>query len=188
VADQYIEQLAARAKNLPVGDPFREQVALGPIISQQQLAKIDGFVQDSVKAGAQIAAGGTYNGLFYKATVLADVRPDMPAFRNEIFGPVAPVTIFDDEDEAVALANATDYGLSAAVVSRKPMRALSLARRLKSGMVHVNDQTAVYEPHAPFGGTKSSGNGSRYGSPTSHEEFTTLQWLTIQDELPAYPF
>jgi benzaldehyde dehydrogenase (NAD) len=188
VADQYIEQLAVRANNVTVGDPFREDVGIGPIINERQLAKIDRIVKDSVSAGARIAAGGTHEGLFYRPTVLADVKPGMPAFSNEVFGPVAPVTVFEDEDEAVALANETEYGLSAAVISRSPMRALAVGRRLKSGMVHINDQTAVYEVHAPFGGVKSSGNGARYGSLTSHEEFTILQWVTIDDEPPAYPF
>ncbi|AOH87222.1 benzaldehyde dehydrogenase (plasmid) [Sphingomonas panacis] len=188
IADQYIERLAARANNIVVGDPFRQDVGIGPIISAPQLAKIDRLVQESVGAGASLAAGGTHDGPFYRPTVLAGVTSGMSAFTNEIFGPVAPVTVFDDEDEAVALANDTEYGLSAAVISRSPMRALAVGRRLKSGMVHINDQTAIYEVHAPFGGVKSSGNGARHGSLTNHEEYTVLQWVTINDEPPAYPF
>ncbi|GLV23905.1 benzaldehyde dehydrogenase [Sphingobium sp. TomTYG45] len=188
VAEQYIEQLGARANNVVVGDPYRQDVGIGPIIDGRQLAKIDRLVQSSLTAGASLIAGGTHEGPFYRPTVLAGVTPGMAAFDNEIFGPVAPVTVFDDEDEAVALANATEYGLSAAVIGKSPMHALAIGRRLKSGMVHINDQTANYEVHAPFGGMKASGNGTRYGSLTSHEEFTVLQWVTINDEPPPYPF
>jgi benzaldehyde dehydrogenase (NAD) len=188
IADQYIERLAARARAITVGDPFRQDVGQGPIINDQQLAKIDGFVKSSVGAGAGLIAGGTFEGPFYRPTVLAGVQPHMDAFAKEIFGPVAPVTIFDDEEEVIALANSTEYGLSAAVIGKAPMRALAIAKRLKSGMIHINDQTANYDVHAPFGGVKASGNGTRYGSPTSHEEFTTLQWVTVNDEPPPYPF
>jgi benzaldehyde dehydrogenase (NAD) len=188
VAVEYAQKLAQRAKNLPVGDPFRQQVALGPIISQDQLNKIDKLVSESVAAGAELLAGGTYAGLFYQPTVLTNVKRDMPVYLQEVFGPVAPITVFDDDEEAVSIANETEYGLAAAVLSKSAARALSISRRLKAGMVHINDQTVVYEPHAPFGGMKSSGNGSRYGSPSSHEEFTAIQWLTVHDAPPSYPF
>jgi benzaldehyde dehydrogenase (NAD) len=188
IADASLERLAARANGIVVGDPFRQDVGIGPIISAPQLSKINRLVQESVSAGATLAAGGTHEGPFYRPTVLAGVEPGMAAFANEIFGPVAPVTVFDDEDEVVALANDTEYGLSAAVISRSPMRALAVGRRIKTGMLHINDQTAINEVHAPFGGVKASGNGTRYGALTAHEEFTVLQWVTINDEPPPYPF
>src|SRR5262249_13409301 len=137
VAEAYVAKLAERAKRLPVGDPHRGQVALGPLINEKQLARVDRIVKDSVKAGAEVRAGGTHEKLFYAPPVLAGVNPGMPAFDEEIFGPVAPVTVFRDDDEAVALANSSSYGLSAAVQSASTARALGIARRLRSGMVHV---------------------------------------------------
>ncbi|WP_321964653.1 aldehyde dehydrogenase family protein [Paraburkholderia sp. J7] len=188
IAAQYAEMLASRAKNLPVGDPYRENVALGPIISQQQIEKIDEFVKSTATAGARLLTGGKYDKLFYQPTVLTDVLPGMPTFDYEVFGPVASITVFDDDEQAVDLANRGDYGLSSAVQSRSLDRAMAISRGIKAGMVHVNDQTIVYEAHAPFGGVKNSGNGSRYGSPTNHEEFTTLQWVTTNEVIPTYPF
>jgi benzaldehyde dehydrogenase (NAD) len=188
IAARYAELLAQKARNLPVGDPFREPVALGPIISRQQLERIDGFVQASVSQGAELLAGAQHRKLFYQPTVLTNVSPGMDAFDHEIFGPVAAITVFDDDDEAAALANQGEYGLAAAVQGQSLGRAMSLARKIRAGMVHVNDQTVVYDAHAPFGGVKSSGNGTRYGSTSSHEEFTTLQWVTMNETIPAYPF
>jgi benzaldehyde dehydrogenase (NAD) len=188
VAEAYLARLAERAQRLPVGDPHRAQVALGPLINKKQLERVDRIVQQSAKAGAEIRAGGTHEGLFYHPTVLARVAPGMPAFEEEIFGPVAPVTIFRDDDEAVALANASPYGLSAAVQSRSAARGLDVARRLRSGMVHVNDQTVNVDAIAPFGGMGCSGNGTRYGRTAALDEFTQWQWITVKDHATAYPF
>ena len=132
--------------------------------------------------------GGTHEGLFYKATVLSHVIPSMPAFDEEIFGPVAPVTVFRTDEEAIALANASSYGLSAAVQSKSTSRALQIARKLRSGMVHVNDQTVNVDAFAPFGGMGASGNGSRYGATANLDEFTQWQWITVKETPTAYPF
>ncbi len=188
IAEAYIAKLTERAQRLPVGDPHRGQVALGPLINAKQVARVDRIVNDSVKDGAELRAGGNPRGLFYPATVLAGVRPGMPAFDEEIFGPVAPVTIFSSDDEAVALANASSYGLSAAVQSASSARGLAIARRLRSGMVHVNDQTVNVDAVAPFGGMGSSGNGTRYGRTGTVDEFTQWQWITVKDHATAYPF
>jgi benzaldehyde dehydrogenase (NAD) len=188
IAPAIIERLATVADHLPVGDPSRGQVALGPLINAQQRDRVHQIVQDSVKSGAQLKAGGTYEGLFYRPTVLAGVMPGMRAFDEEIFGPVAPVTTFRTEDEAVELANRSEYGLSAGVISSSVTRALALGNRLKTGILHINDQTVGDEPHVPFGGRGASGNGSRVGGPANVEEFTQWQWVTIQDRPSAYPF
>jgi benzaldehyde dehydrogenase (NAD) len=135
-----------------------------------------------------LRSGGHKEGLFYSPTVLARVTPGMAAFDEEIFGPVAPVTIFRDDDEAVELANASSFGLSAAVQSASSARALSIARRLRSGMVHVNDQTVNVDALAPFGGMGVSGNGARYGRTATLDEFTQWQWITVKDKATAYPF
>jgi benzaldehyde dehydrogenase (NAD) len=188
VADEYLERLAKRAQNLPVGDPFTEQVALGPLINGRQRDNVHRIVSDTVTAGAEIRAGGSYDGLFYRPTVLAGVTTSMPAFREEIFGPVAPVVVVRDEDEAVAVANDTEYGLVAAVQTGSPERGRDLAGRLRTGIVHINDQTLNNDAYAPFGGTGASGNGSRYGSQSSWDEFTQWQWVTYREQAHGFPF
>ena len=188
IAEQYVARLVERARRLPVGDPHRAEVALGPLISKKQLDRVARIVDASVKAGAEVRAGASHEALFYKPTVLARVRPGMPAFDEEIFGPVAPVTTFKDEEEAIELANASAYGLSAAVQSRSTSRGLAVARRLRSGMVHVNDQTVNVDAIAPFGGMGCSGNGTRYGRAATLDSFTQWQWITVKDKASEYPF
>ena len=188
VADEYLDRLAARASGLPVGDPNVEQVALGPLINERQLRNVDRIVTQTVEAGAVIRAGGTHDKLFYKPTVLAGVTAKMPAFREEIFGPVAPVIVVQDEAEAVAVANDTEYGLVAAIQTGSRERGRALADQLRTGIVHVNDQTLNNDAYAPFGGTGASGNGSRFGSQSSWDEFTQWQWLTLRDQPHGFPF
>jgi benzaldehyde dehydrogenase (NAD) len=189
VAAQYTELLADKADHLPVGDPAKEQVALGPIIDERQRDKIHSLVTSSIQAGARLAAGGTYDGLFYRPTVLTDVTPETPAYAQEVFGPVAPVMTFSDIDEAVALARDTEYGLSLGILSADVSRALAIADRIPSGLLHINDQTVSDEAVAPFGGVGASGTGSRFGGPAANiEAFTETQWLTIQGPISPYPF
>ncbi|GGK96441.1 benzaldehyde dehydrogenase [Streptomyces flaveus] len=188
VADEYLDRLAKRAQGLPVGDPFTGQVALGPLINERQRDNVHRIVEETVGAGAEVMAGGSYDGLFYQPTVLAGVTTSMPAFREEIFGPVAPVVVVRDEAEAVAVANNTEYGLVAAVQTGSPERGRDLARRLRTGIVHINDQTLNNDAYAPFGGTGASGNGSRFGSQSSWDEFTQWQWVTFRDQAHAFPF
>ena len=188
VAEEYLDKLAKRAAELRVGDPFTQDVEIGPVINQAQLARIDRIVRESVEAGAELLTGGTADGPFYAPTVLSRVTPDMPAFHEEIFGPVAPVIVVDSDDEAVALANRTEYGLSAAIQTASVHRGRGIADRLRTGMVHINDQTINDEAHVPFGGRGASGNGSRHGAEHSWDEFTQWQWLTVRDEPAHYPF
>ena len=188
VAQEYLDRLAKRAENLPVGNPHTEQVALGPLINERQLANVDRIVTETVAAGASVRAGGTHEQLYYRPTVLADVTPSMPAFREEIFGPVAPVVVVKDVDEAVRIANATEYGLVAAIQTGSMERGLEIAERLNTGIVHVNDQTLNNDAYAPFGGTGASGNGSRFGSQSSWDEFTQWQWVTARPQAHGFPF
>jgi benzaldehyde dehydrogenase (NAD) len=187
IARSLTEKLVAKAKHLPVGDPLG-QVALGPVISRGQVDRIDGIVKDTVAAGATLAAGGTFEGPFYRPTVLTGVKPGMRAFDEEVFGPVAAITSFATEEEAVALANQGEYGLSAGVFSADVGRAISVGNRLNTGLLHINDQTVADEPHIPFGGSGASGNGTRIGGPANWEEFTQWQWMTIKDKPNPYPF
>ena len=188
VADAYIDRLAKRAENLPVGNPYTEQVALGPLINERQVANVDRIVTETVAAGATLRAGGHHQRLYYRPTVLADVTPAMPAFREEIFGPVAPVIVVKDADEAVRVANDTEYGLVAAIQTGSMERGLELAGQLRTGIVHVNDQTLNNDAFAPFGGTGASGNGTRFGSQSSWDEFTQWQWITARPQAHGFPF
>jgi benzaldehyde dehydrogenase (NAD) len=188
VVDEYLDAITARADALQVGDPWRHDVALGPIINQRQLDRFDRIVQDSVAAGASLRTGGTHEGLFYRPTVLGEVTPSMAAFAEEIFGPVAAVTPFASEAEAISLANRSEYGLTAAIYTNSLGRGLELARAMRTGMVHINDTTINDQAAAPFGGMGASGNGGRFGSLANWEEFTQWQWCTIRDRAPSFPF
>jgi len=188
VAQAFVEKLAAKAAALPVGNPATDPVALGPMICESQVIRAHSIVHDSVEAGAVLAAGGTHEGLFYRPTVLAGVKPGMRAFEEEIFGPVAAITSFADDAEAVALANRTDYGLSAAVLSDSLSRALAVGNQLNTGLLHINDQTVADDVVNPFGGRGASGNGTSIGGPANWDEFTQWQWVTIRDRPPSYPF
>ena len=188
IADRYVELLAEKARRLRLGDPYREDVDLGPIVNQKQLERVDDIVRRSIDAGARAVVGATHEGLFYSPTVLTDVTRDLPAWKDEIFGPVAPVVVFDSDDEALALANDSDYGLTGAVYSRSISRGLAIAQRIKSGMVHVNDQTVNDEATIPFGGMGASGNGARFGGAANWDEFTEWQWVTVRDDARSYPY
>lgn len=180
--------LVEKAKHLQVGDPASGQVALGPLINARQRDRVHWIVTGSIAAGAKLAAGGTYENLFYQPTVLTEVRPGMPCFDMEIFGPVANIIPFDTDAEAIALANDTAYGLSAGIIGRDIGRAMNIARQLKTGLVHINDQSVVDDVVNPFGGRGASGNSTAVGGPANWEEFSMWQWMTIQAEAPMKPF
>jgi len=188
IAEDYVKALAERASHLPVGNPDAEEVALGPIINEKQVRRVERIVDDSLSQGASLVTGGTHEGLFFEPTVLGDVTTSMPAFTDEIFGPVAPVITFRDDAEAAELANATDYGLVAAVQSRSPQRAAGVAERLRAGMVHINDTTVNEEPPAPFGGFGASSNGGHFGGVANLELWTEWQWVTSRDKAEPFPF
>ncbi|HEX5391642.1 MAG TPA: aldehyde dehydrogenase family protein, partial [Rhodocyclaceae bacterium] len=188
VADRYAELLARRAANLVTGDPAAGPVHLGPLINERQAAKVEDIVRRSVSMGARVLAGGKRNGLFFEATVLDGVTPDMPVFTDEIFGPVAPITVFDTDEEAIALVNSSPYGLAAAVHGTSIPRALAVAAKLRAGMVHINDQTVNNEFQVPFGGMGASGNHGRFGGPASFDEFTQSQWISVMNQGIQYPF
>jgi benzaldehyde dehydrogenase (NAD) len=188
VADSYISKLAEHASHLPVGNPATEEVALGPIINRRQIDRVQEIVDDAVGAGADLKAGGKSDPPYFPPTVLANVTRDMRAWNEEIFGPVAPVMTFSDEDEAVAIANDTEYGLSGAVYTSSHERGREIAERLDTGLVHIMDSTVYDDPVAPFGGRGASGNGGRFGGHFSVEEFTEVRWITEQPEPASYPF
>ncbi|WP_408896050.1 aldehyde dehydrogenase family protein [Nocardioides sp. R1-1] len=159
------EIAAAVAAGLVLGDPLAESTRLGPVVSAGQRATVAGFVDRAVSAGARIVAGGSAPprslGHFHAATVLSDVAPDAEVVREEVFGPVMTIQGHRSDDDAVALANASSYGLHGGVWSADPDRALALARRLRTGQVDLNG--AAFNPSAPFGGYGRSGNGRELG-------------------------
>lgn len=188
IAPAIIERLRAKATHLPVGDGATGQVALGPLIDERQRDRVHAAVQASVLAGAQLLAGGSYDGLFYKPTVLAGVKRGMPTFDDETFGPVVNLATFGSDDEAVAIANDSHGGLAAGVISASVGRALAIGNRLKAGMVHINDQTVNDDAVNPFGGPGIAGNGNAHGGPGDWEQFTSWQWLTVKDTATPFPF
>jgi benzaldehyde dehydrogenase (NAD) len=188
VADAYVEALTEHAGRLPVGNPHTDEVALGPLIDEGQLNKVHDLVTSTVDAGARLASGGTHEGLFYRPTVLDGVGADMPAYANEVFGPVAPVMRFSSLDEAAALAADSEYGLTLSILTGDAMRGLALAERIPTGIAHINDQTVNDEAVAPFGGVAASGTGARFGGQSNLDAFTEPRWITVRGDIPAYPF
>ena len=188
IADAVIERVVTKARHLPIGDPMKGQVALGPLINARQVQRLHGIVEDSVAAGATLLTGGSYDRQFYQPTVLSGVRPGMRCFEEELFGPVASITVFDTDQEAIALASATSGCLALGVITPTLARGMYIVDRVPAGHVHINDQTVLAEAHAPFGGGGTSGNGGRHGGAVDWDEFTQWQWLTMKTEAPRYPF
>jgi len=187
IADEFIERLAEKTRSLKVGDPKEHDTVIGPLISEQALATVKGRVEQAVAAGATVLAGGEAVGPCFQATLLTNVPEDSEFALHETFGPVAAVEIVDNAEQAVEKANRTSYGLSAGIITTDSDRGFSLAQRIDSGIVHVNDQTVADEPQMPFGGVKSSGFG-RFGGQAVVDEFTELRWVTIRSESHPFPF
>ncbi|GAA2046215.1 benzaldehyde dehydrogenase [Yaniella flava] len=186
--DEYVAVLKEKAENLPIGDPWTDQVALGPIIDDKQRDNIDRIVRAAQDAGGSVEAGGTYDGLFYRPTLITGVDQDNPAWKEEIFGPVAPVMSFSSIEEAADLVNSSEYGLAVSILGDVG-ESMKLADMVHSGKVHINEQTVADESTAPFGGVGDSGNGSRFGGYTANiEAFTETQWLTVRPDIAPYPF
>ncbi len=186
VADEFSRRLAARAALLTVGDPREPSTQIGPVINAAALDRVSALVQDAVEQGAEVLTGGDAEGLVYRPTVLRGVTREMRIYAEESFGPSVSIIEVDGAEEAIKVANDTEYGLSAAIFSRDVERAEQLARRIQSGICHINDATVHDEPQVPFGGVKNSGWG-RFGGEWAAEEFTELRWITVQDEHREYP-
>ncbi len=185
VADAFVAKLAAKACRLPAGDP-RGHVVLGSLIDLAAAEKMDALIADAVAKGGVVVAGGKRTGSVVEATVLDRVTPEMRIYTEESFGPVKSVIRVAGTDEAVRVANDTEYGLSAAVFGRDVQRALAVSKRLATGICHINGPTVADEAQMPFGGVKGSGYG-RFGGKAVINEFTDLRWVTIEGP-QAYPF
>jgi benzaldehyde dehydrogenase (NAD) len=186
VAEALTERLAERAKALTVGDPREPDTMIGPLINAGALDRMSDLVADALAGGARALTGGEADGPCFPPTVLSGVTPQMRLYSEESFGPLLAVIEVDGAEEAVAVANDTEYGLSAAVFSRNVPASLELAQRIESGICHINDTTVHDEPQMPFGGVKASGWG-RFGGRAALEEFTELRWITVQAQPRQYP-
>jgi benzaldehyde dehydrogenase (NAD) len=186
VAGEFGERLAQRARKLTVGDPRDQSTMVGPVINDGALHRITELIEDAKAKGAEVLAGGGADGPCVEPTVLAGVTPDMRLYSEESFGPVVSIIPVEGADEAVRVANDTEYGLSAAVFSRNVPAAMDVARRIESGICHDNSSTVHDEPQMPFGGVKASGWG-RFGGSAALEEFTELRWISVQQTSRHYP-
>jgi acyl-CoA reductase-like NAD-dependent aldehyde dehydrogenase len=186
VADAFVEKLGRKARALPAGDS-RQGPVIGNLVSPEAAERLRGLLRDAVEGGARCVAGGAVDGTVMMPTVLDHVTPAMRLYAEESFGPVVCVVRVRGVEEAVRVANDNDYGLSAAVFGRDLARALSVARRIESGMCHVNGPTVHDEAQMPFGGTKASGYG-RFGGQAGVEAFTELRTITIATAPLQYPF
>jgi aldehyde dehydrogenase (NAD+) len=186
VAAEFTEKLKDRAEALPMGDPTDPAVAIGPLIDTRALEKVHAHVQEAIASGGTLVTGGKFDNLVYHPTVVTDVTPEMRLFKEQTFGPVAPIVVVEDEEEALAVANNSTYGLSAGILTNDFTRALDMAMRLETGMVHIGDQTVNDEPQAPFGGVKGSGYG-RFGGQAALDEFTELRWINVQRVPRTFP-
>ncbi len=186
--DEFVEKLVAKTQNFVPTAPEDQTCVIGPVINPKQLARIQGLVDGAKAAGAKVALGGDSEGAWFKATILDGITPDMPIWHQEVFGPVACVSTFDSDAEALAMANDTEYGLSASIVTGDTIRGEMLAERINAGMVHVNDSTVHDEPHCPFSGMGASGGGSKWGPQGAIDAFTTQRWITTQRTPYDLPF
>jgi vanillin dehydrogenase len=186
VSDALGEKLVARTSALTVGDPRDPATQIGPVVNAAAAQRVRELIEDAVAKGATVLTGGDADGLLVTPTIVTGVTPDMRIYGEESFGPVVTVVAVDGADEAVRVANDTEYGLSAAVFGADFDAAQAVARRIQSGIVHVNGATVHDEPQMPFGGVKASGWG-RFGGDAAIDEFTDLRWMTVQDGGRHYP-
>jgi vanillin dehydrogenase len=186
VADDFSGRLVEKARALKVGDPRAPDTQIGPLVNASAVERVSELVKDAASHGADVLTGGEPEGPLFPPTVVRGITPDMRIYREESFGPVVGVVDVDGPDEAVRVANDTEYGLAAAVFGRHVPTALDLARQIESGICHVNGSTVHDEAQMPFGGVKASGWG-RFGGTAALEEFTELRWISVQQGSRQYP-
>lgn len=177
VADRFAEIIGGLARPLIAGDPLATGAPLGPVIGGDAVRRLKSLVEDAVSKGAEIIAGGGFHDTYMDATVIDYVTPSMRIYREESFGPVAALIRVGNADEAVRVANDTEYGLAASVYSRDFTKAFDVAMQIDSGICHINSPTVHDEPQMPYGGVKDSGHG-RFGGMAAIGEFTELRWIT----------
>jgi len=186
IADALVKKLAAKASTLKAGPPTDKSAVLGALVSPQAVQRVAALLDDAHAKGARVISAGPSDGAIMQPTIVDGISPDMKLYADESFAPVVTLQRVDNDEEAIRVANDSEYGLSAAVFSRDIGRALNVAKQIESGICHINGPTVHDEAQIPFGGVKSSGYG-RFGSKASIAEFTDLRWITIQTGPRHYP-
>lgn len=186
VADEFVAKFKAKVATMPVGDPRVGKTPLGAVVDARTVDHVKSLIADATAQGAELVNGGESDGVLMPAHVVDKVTPEMKLFRDESFGPVVGVTRARDEAHAIALANDTEYGLSASIFTRDIARGLRAAKQIQSGICHVNGPTVHDEPQMPFGGTKASGYG-RFGGKAGIDAFTELRWVTFETQPGHFP-
>ncbi|MAW80783.1 MAG: salicylaldehyde dehydrogenase [Parvularcula sp.] len=186
VADEFVKKFAEKAKSLETGDPREGKTPLGAVVDQKTVDNVNALIEDASSKGARILTGGAAENVLMPATVVDGVTAEMNIYRDESFGPVVGVIRAKDEADAIRLANDSEYGLSAAVFTRDTARGLKVARKIHSGICHVNGPTVHDEAQMPFGGVGASGYG-RFGGKAGIDSFTELRWVTIETEAGHFP-
>ena len=190
IADEFVEKFNIAAQKLTMGNPAvegNEQCIIGPLVDASSGARLNSIVEDAVEKGATLVTGGTADNASMPATILDHVTSDMRAYHEESFGPVISIIRIKDDEQALFVANDTEYGLSASVFSQTFPRAMKIAKKIESGICHINSATVNGEAQAPYGGTKSTGYG-RFDGRAVIDEFTELRWLTVAPNQVHYPF
>lgn len=187
VASDFVDKFRLKAESIPSGNPRKADVAIGTMIDRAPAERVGVLVSEAIGDGAKLVTGGTSDRAIMATTILDHVTPKMRIYHEETFGPVTCIVRAGGLEDAIQIANDTEYGLSAAVFGRDLNRAFSVAMRIDSGMCHINGPTVNDEAQMPFGGTKSSGYG-RFGGRAVIDEFTELRWITIEPAHQHYPF
>ena len=186
VAGEFVKRLAAKVTTLKSGDPGESKAPLGAMVDVGSVKRVEGMIADAVSKGARLCSAGDANGAFLPAQMLDGVTSSMKIYSEESFGPVVAVIRARDEEDAIRLANDSEYGLSAAVFTKDAARGLRVARRIRSGICHVNGPTVHDEAQMPFGGVGASGHG-RFGGKAGIAEFTELRWITVETRPGYFP-
>ncbi|MDN3027418.1 aldehyde dehydrogenase family protein [Streptomyces sp. S.PB5] len=188
LAEEFTRKFTAKTASLQAGDPGDPHTVIGPLVAASSAQRVAGLVEDAVAKGAKVlTGGGKPEGAVHPATVLTDVPKDAELYHAEAFGPVCVVETFTDDDAAVAVANDTENGLTCGIITENATHGLAVARGIRTGIVHINDQSVADEPQAPFGGFKASGYG-RFGGRWGIEAFSNTRWVTIATQQAHYPF
>jgi acyl-CoA reductase-like NAD-dependent aldehyde dehydrogenase len=187
VADAFAARFKEKVGGMAVGDPRDGNTPLGAVVEAKTIAVVKSLIEDALAKGAeQLTGGETTHNVLMPAHVIDRVTPDMRLFRDESFGPVVGIVRARDAEHAVELANDTEYGLSASVFTRDIAKGLEVARRIQSGICHINGPTVHDEAQMPFGGVKASGYG-RFGGKAGIDAFTELRWITVETQPGHYP-
>ncbi|MFJ4833519.1 aldehyde dehydrogenase family protein [Streptomyces sp. NPDC088747] len=188
LGEEFTRKFAAKVATLQAGDPAHPHTVVGPLVAASAARRVAALVEDAVAKGASVVTGGGQpEGAVHPATVLTGVPKDAEIYYAEAFGPVCVIETFADDSTAVAIANDTDNGLTCGVITENATHGLAVARRIRTGIVHINDQSVADEPQAPFGGVKASGYG-RFGGRWGLEAFSNTRWVTIATQQAHFPF